>query len=719
MVGPAIFQTVGQRSEHYVPGAYSRSTAVGGVTGGVSANNGVILGRSKGGEPNKLFAFSTLSEARETLVDGDLLRAVAHAFNPSPEYSPQAIRAMVVNGNTQASSVLMAGTREILRLKTASWGVVANTIARQIVNGTNIGTKKLKFSAGEIEESIDNIGKKSMQIQYTGEGTAAILDINNIGLSVEVTKNTNRPAIDINGLEKLRVGEQKEFTISTTNPEAAAVKFTAKWDFKGIDAALLTFEYFNPTANAWEPLDVTAIFGGPEGIALADATMKFRVTPLAGAEGGILEYAVTLLEVIDGTQTNNIIAKITTGQTEIAAEGKSYASYFIPAYDVNSGSVFLSFEDFPTIEEIIQRLNGTGDFAVIQLDEEANVPSRELDLVDSLDITESRTMTSNFYALYRALENIPWIGKGNVVKVDGAPNVMPDNDSEWVYFEGASAGSYTVSDWNKTLAALEAEEIQIISSPVTDHAVHFLVSNHCTAMSNVQNRKERTAILGGRIGETIEEACEFARSLNNKLVSYCYPAISAASPLTGAVEELPASYFACKLLGMECTVAVNEPLTNKAVSVLRFLVKLKITDMEKLIIAGVLCGGVVNDKRLKVIRAMTTHAGNQLQLVERSMVREDLYMNRDIRLQYEGGVGRPGVEKTSDLEATLQTAARGWKGEGLIVPTDDGENIWGVRIRKNGDKNYIEYHRNLTAPNNFFFVTAYNWVYDSGTAMEL
>jgi hypothetical protein len=718
-VGPAIFQTVGQRSEHYVPGAYSRSTAVGGVTGGVSANIGVILGRSKGGEPNKLFAFSTLSEAVETLIDGELLKAVAHAFNPSPEYAPQAIRAMVVNGNTQASSVLTAGNREILRLKTASWGVVANTIARQIVNGTNIGTKKLKFSTGEIEESIDNIGKKSLQIQYTGDGTAAVLDINNIGLSVEVTKDTNRPAIDINGLEKLRVGEQKVFTISTTNPEAAAVDIVAKMEFKGIDLALFTFEYYDTGTTSWKPLDVNTPFGGPAGFALANTTMQFRITPLAGAEGGILEYAVTLLEVVDSVQSTNVIAKITTGQTEIAAEGNPYASYFIPAYDVNSGSVFLPFEDFPTIEELIQRLNGTGEFAVIQLDKEANVPSSELDLVDSLDITEAKILTSNFYALFYALENSPWVGRGNVQKVDGAPNIMPDNDPEWVFFEGASAGSYTVNDWNKTLAALEAEEVQIISSPVTDHAVHLLVSNHCTAMSNVQNRKERTAILGGRIGETIEEAIEFAMSLNNRLVSYCYPAISATSPLTGTAEELPASYFASKLLGLECTVAVNEPLTNKSVSVLRFLVKLKITDMEKLIIGGVLCGGVVNDKRLKVIRAMTTHNGNQLQHVERSMVREDLYMNRDIRLQYEGGVGRPGVDKLSDLEETLQTAARGWKGEGLIIPTDDGKNIWGVKIRKNGDKNYIEFHRNLTAPNNFFFVTAYNYVYDSGTSMEL
>ena len=720
-VGPAIFQSAGQRSEHYVPGAYARSTAIGGESGGISANNGIVLGRSKGGQPNKLLVFSTLDEARETLVDGELLKAVAHSFNPSPEYSPQAIRAMVVNGNTQASAVLKSGGLEILRLKTASFGVIANSIARQIVNGANPGTKKIQFFAGETEGKIDNIGKKSIYLQYIGDGSAAVLDVNNIGLSVEVTREDNLPALDIEGLDGLRVGETKNFTVETTNPEEADITVVGRIDIDGVDNALLKLEYLDvDNGSQWVEVNPALPFRGPGGFALADKTLQFRFTPLPGAEGSVLEYGISLLQVVAGVQTSNVIAQTTRGQIEIAAEGQPYSGYNIPAYDVNSGSIFVPFEEYSTIEEVVQRLNATGEFAAVQLEEEANVPSNELDLVDSVDVkTQAQTLTSNFFALIHALENSPWVGKGNVIKIDGAPNKMPDNDAEPVFFDGASAGTYTVNDWNKTLSALEAENIQVVSSPVTDHAVHTLVSNHCTAMSNVQNRKERTAILGGRIGETIEEAIEFAGSLNNKLVSYCYPAITAASPLTGEAEDLPASYFACKLLGMECTVAVNEPLTWKTVSVLKFLVKLKTSEMEKLIIGGVLCGGITEDNRLAVIRAMTTANSRKLQLVERSMVREDLYMNRDIRLQYSGGVGRPGISKGADIEQTLQDAARGWKGEGLIIPNDEGKNVWGVTVRKAGDATIIAFNRNLTAPQNFFFITAYNYVYESATEVEV
>jgi hypothetical protein len=236
-------------------------------------------------------------------------------------------------------------------------------------------------------------------------------------------------------------------------------------------------------------------------------------------------------------------------------------------------------------------------------------------------------------------------------------------------------------------------------------------------MCNVVNRKERTFFVGGPIGETQANAIARAASLNTKLGSYVYPSANANSPLTGSAEDISAAYLACMLLGMEAAVAVNEPLTNKNLKVNKFLTKLKTTDMEKCIQGGVLCCGTTNDNRLAVIRAMTTYQGNQLQLNERSMVREDFYMNRDIRNQYSGGVGRPGVDKGAEAKETLLSAARGWKGEGLIVPNDDGDNVWDVVVSKDGDKTYITFNRNLTAPQNFFFITAYNYVYKTTVAL--
>jgi hypothetical protein len=572
-VGPAVFSSAGQRTEHYVPGAYSRSAAIGGQ-GGISAGNGVILGKSSMGAAGVLNEFASPREAQEILGDGELLKAVALAFNPSPDYTPQKIFAMVVNGNTQAERQMKSGANVILNLKSAMYGVPANQLKMQLSAGTDAGTKKLQFifkGDEDTAEKIDNIGKESISLLYTGAGSAATVTIDNDKLAVSVTG------------------------------------------------------------------------------------------------------AVDDIEIL--------------------------------------------FEDFPTVEQVVARLNDTGVFAAIQLETESNVPANQLDAVTSQDVkTSARTLRSDLYALISALKSSYYVGKENVEKEDGAANIMPDIDADFVYFTGATEGTYTVADWNEALGKLETEDVQIVSSPSTDHTVHVLISNHCTLMSSTVNRKERTWLLGGAKSEAMADALANAKSLNNKYGSYVYPAANVNSPLTGEAEDIAASYVACMLLGMEAAVSVNEPLTWKNLSVNKFLVKLKIPEMEKLIKGGVLCCGTTDDNRLAVIRAMTTYqGGRQLQLVERSMVREDLYMNRDLRNRFSIDVGRPGISKGNEAEKTLLNAARDWKADGLIVPTDEGKNVWGIVVLKRGDKTFIEFNRNLTAPQNFFFITAYNYIYDTAS----
>ncbi|GHU65071.1 hypothetical protein FACS189447_03350 [Spirochaetia bacterium] len=568
-IGPAIFSSAGQRSEHYVPGAYSRSASIVSGGGGVSAGNGVIMGRSTGGKPQTLLEFSTLAEAAEVLYDGELLNAVAHAFFPGGDYAPQKIQAMVVNPSTQSARILKSGANEEIRVKSVNYGTPMNQIKLRFTAGTNPGTHKVTIQYQDQEEVIDNIRRQSFTLSYIGDGSNAVVDIDN---------------------------------------------------------------------------------------------NSFKVT-VSGEPGDSLD---------------------------------------------------LAFEDFKTIDELVTRINTNPAYNAIQIEAEPNVPSNQLDAVTGGDIkTSALTLKSDFYALLSALESSYFIGRGNAEKISLAANKVPDYDDDFIYFQGAIAGTYNVGNWTDALKQLEAEDVQIISTPSTDNAVHTLIANHCIAMSNIQNRKERTAFVGGPLGETVEEALEKAKAFGVKNVSYCYPSIIASSPITGESETLAASYFACKCLGMETCVAVNEPLTWKSVKVLAFYKKLRTTEMEKLIKGGVLCGGTTDDNRLAIIRAMTTFQGNVLQECERSMVREDFYMNRDLRQRYSRGVGRPGIGKGGSEEEVLKQASLDWKGEGMIVPADGGDLYWGLIIRKDGDKTYITFNRNLTAPQNFFFITANNYVYVS------
>lgn len=104
-VNPAVFETAGKRSEHLIPGAYSRTSNVSNPVG-VSAGNLVILGNSLGGEPLKLLKFSNLEDAKNVLVGGELLRGVAFAFAGSNEYIPQNVSVMRINNGIASSRIL-------------------------------------------------------------------------------------------------------------------------------------------------------------------------------------------------------------------------------------------------------------------------------------------------------------------------------------------------------------------------------------------------------------------------------------------------------------------------------------------------------------------------------------------------------------------------------------------------------------------------------------
>jgi hypothetical protein len=95
------------------------------------------------------------------------------------------------------------------------------------------------------------------------------------------------------------------------------------------------------------------------------------------------------------------------------------------------------------------------------------------------------------------------------------------------------------------------------------------------------------------------------------------------------------------------------------------------------------------------------------------MMREALYMARDLRDGYKGGIGKPGVDGAGGgVASVFWTKVNSWHRDGLIVRADDGSLAWGLVIRRSGDATFIEYHTYLVAPVNFFFITANQHVYE-------
>ena len=564
-ISAAIFESAGKRTEHYVPGVYSRSYNVTSPSG-VSAGNLCILGSSNNGKPLELLEFGSVAEAKNTLGSGNLLEAVAYAFNGSNDYIPQRVYAMRVNGGIQSSLTLKANSTDMLKLKAWDYSASTNQLKIKIEGGTDSNSKKISVNYKDNTITVDNVVKPSLSV---------------IGTCTNPTVTVNADSI---------------------------------------------------------------VFGGEDD------------------------------------------------------EGQSI-------------SETISFADFPTITELVSRINETSDFVAVAVDSDESAKSAELDTVSSTSISSQVTLYSNLSAFINALESIEYIDSVEKLSTE---RQVPENIA-YTYFTGGTSTTATTEDWNSALEVLETEDIQIIATPCTDDDIQTLIANHCTSMSSTVNRKERTCILGGALNETDEKAITKAGGFNNKLVSYVTDNVICSNPITGTQETVNGAILACMLAGMESAMAVNMPLTNKTLKVLGFSKKRTISNMEKLLKAGILvCNPNPDDvTNFVVIRALTTYQSADLINNERSMVREDLYMNRDLRNRFASAIGQPNNVKTSVILATLNDAAKEWADSGYIVPSDGNENVWNKSVTINGDKIYITYSRYLTAPTNFIFITATNHIYTS------
>lgn len=417
----------------------------------------------------------------------------------------------------------------------------------------------------------------------------------------------------------------------------------------------------------------------------------------------IIQPSISIVYSGDGSNPTVSIGKESLILSHTVGEGAN----------ARTEEINISFDEYSTLATLVAKINDTGLFSATTIDSNAQASSANLDTVAGESVSTQKTFYSNFAAFIASLKANPFVASIEIL--DTSTRTMPNTTEGYAYFTGGTTSVASVSDYISALELLETKDIQILATPSTDTAVHTLIVNHCVQMGSTVNRKERTCILGGAIGESDDDAIAKAVGFNSEISSYVTDSAKCNSPLTGETEVISGAMVAVMLAGMEAGMAVNEPLTNKTLAVLGFTKSRTITNMEKLIKKGVLvCNADPEDlTRFVCIRAVTTYQQDDLIYNERSMVREALLMNRELRNQFKPNIGKPGTLRTSDITSTLVEIAKKWAKKGYIVPSGGNENVWNIHVGIDGDKIYLTYSRYLTAPINFVFITAINHVYTS------
>jgi hypothetical protein len=157
-----------------------------------------LIGKSLGGKPNTALRFGSAAEARAVLLDGELLRAIEKAFDPSSQTTgPSTIVAIRVNPATQAVLALKdAVASTVINLLSTDYGIYTNQIKVKIESGSVSG-KKITTQIGNNYFSQDNVSRRALDIVYTGAEVTATATITNSTLTLAAPAGTVVSTIDL------------------------------------------------------------------------------------------------------------------------------------------------------------------------------------------------------------------------------------------------------------------------------------------------------------------------------------------------------------------------------------------------------------------------------------------------------------------------------------------------------------------------------------------
>jgi hypothetical protein len=290
-------------------------------------------------------------------------------------------------------------------------------------------------------------------------------------------------------------------------------------------------------------------------------------------------------------------------------------------------------------------------------------------------------------------------------------NSIPDNVASFSYLTGGTDGAYTSSEWGTSLALAMQQDIQLVGTSSEDASVHALIKAHCDSANSVTGKSERQFIVGGAAGESVAQASVRAQNLASQYGSLAYPGfINYDYNDLSQTKTWSPAYYAAKVLGLNVALALNEPSTFKDVDVLAWEKDLTNSEQETLIQAGVMCGAKNRAGRFITVRAVNTWQGTDLQENEFSMMREALFISRDLRTSVEETFIGHAMSNNmlGRVDAIVINKLSQYNGMGLF---NGAPPYWGYRKTVNGSIITIDFDCYLTPPTNFIFITSHMHVF--------
>lgn len=372
----------------------------------------------------------------------------------------------------------------------------------------------------------------------------------------------------------------------------------------------------------------------------------------------------------------------------------------------------LDLNAFPTIQQLVDRINAVAGFSASVLDGNGNkLALNGLDYVTAQDVkTTTYTVKADLQA---AVDWFNGQGEGFVTakRVAGVGKVPAPID--WTYLTGGSDGVVTNAEWASAYDdVLQATDVQWVVPLSSDSSIHAMNDSHVAYMSNVA-RMERRGICGTATGTTDLQAIAAAKALNSdrtSLVHLGFYDFNAAGALTLYEPYILAAMIAGAFAGSNPGTA----LTNKALKLRGLERKLRNpTDTDQLIKGGVLA---VEDTATgyKVVQSITTWLINDnYNRVEISTGVALDFVARNVRNALDvlrGEKGNPIVlsRAVNIAESTLRELARQEpQGPGVLAGDEASPPYKNITASLEGDVLRVEFQCSPVIPVNYIPVTIF------------
>lgn len=665
------FSSNGKLTSHRNPGSFSDNVYDAGSAGSVAAGNAVIIGESSGGTPFTLYCFGSDGAAGEVLGKGALREGVRAAFNPGGGFKPQKIYAMSVNTKTKAALELS----NKMKLLSTAYGIAGNNL-------------KIKLSSSQNDFSVLVKNKLETVLNAENYSHKPMTIINNSDKNLDIRIDKNQLEITKNEI------------ISGTDAIASSGTLQ-NVEFSSIDGVDYTINF--------------AVDENAETIACEYANNTYSVTSLPTSTLDEILAAInnsnpnttissTSESLPDGGLTGTV--SLSDGKVKVPDEIKTFSETF-------------SFETYSTVEELVEAVNevfSESDDIQAVFNTEANSSdlSSNLDNVNATLYPDNEiNLTSNLHYMIQLLESTGLI---EVDTTEMSQRTFPDAVSSFTPFSGGDNGQCTTVEYEKALELLKKENIQLISTTSEDEPVHLLIKNHCEECNSRTGKRERQAIVGGKLNESVVDVKERAKTIGSEFVALCSPGYydyDYSDPLRQRKKYYSPAFYACKMLGQQAAMEVGEPSTKKEVSHFGWEKEYSDTELDELIEAGVWCGEKETDEhgttRFQTARSITTSKEDNILLVEFSVIREELYISRDLRAAVNTKtIGVKGLDSlTASQETKVKQRLDDYKKRGLLRTYDTTS----VKVSVDGDVTKIEWSGCPALPNNFNFITNKYTVY--------